>query len=592
MLFITLKDKSTGEIFNVEIPIVEFFKKSSQFKEVESEEIIKHFNSSIVDSDHLILSLDPVDFKILFSNLPNRNVFNFNYEINEGKSIFDIYASLEIMGFRDIFNNLEIGQSKRYDFYISHNGNLNIYYIFTIYKNPGSILFVSSKNISQGLIFRNNDFIDSSDEGILIVQNDLIVFTNSTCERLLSKSKEELCGLIFSDALNSIDLKGGLCKCIDDINKGYTISRSYELKGVISGIKRHFKVFASSFIYESLPSVYIRIIDLDCSDLISEVNFENRNELQVLRSFANIATFTQDNLNDSINWSSEAGSVLGINLSSVSLQEDLLKYILPEDKANFEKIWVESIINKRDVICKFRIKNNVGDLKYLYLFANIDYLGNEITKIKGFIQDISKITNYKLKYHEIKDIDQIPLKSVYSNSEFLSKLLLMLIDKESKFSSAIEVLEKTRNRLSACKLAYNFLTNSAKFKINLKTFFDKYIRSIYEFYDISHINLKWDVDKFFIDSSLILSISFSVNEILAEILKHVSPQVIETIKINISKKENYIKLVIWTDLIFYDEKEISKEFIILKSILKLCEVNDYNIEVNNEGTLFDINFIL
>ena len=270
----------------------------------------------------------------------------------------------------------------------------------------------------------------------------------------------------------------------------------------------------------------------------------------------------------------------------------MLKYILPEDKANFEKIWVESIINKRDVICKFRIKNNDGELKYLYLFANIDYLDNEITKIKGFIQDISKIANYKLKYHEIKDIDQIPLKSVYSNSEFLSKLLLMLIDKESKFSSAIEVLEKTRNRLSACKLAYNFLTNSAKFKINLKTFFDKYIRSIYEFYDISHINLKWDVDKFFIDSSLILSISFSVNEILAEILKYVSPQVIETIKINISKKENYIKLVIWTDLIFYDEKEISKEFIILKSILKLCEVNDYNIDVNNEGTLFDINFIL
>lgn len=138
-------------------------------------------------------------------------------------------------------------------------------------------------------------------------------------------------------------------------------------------------------------------MDRDDADLVKEINFKNQNDLQMLRSFANIASFMQDDSTNEIRWSSEVGSVLGMFPPCVSLQEDLFKYIVPEDKANFEKTWVNAIISKRDVITEFSIRNVEGELKHLYLFAKLVYSpkGN-IIKIKGFIQDISKLLIIKL----------------------------------------------------------------------------------------------------------------------------------------------------------------------------------------------------
>lgn len=332
-------------------------------------------------------------------------------------------------------------------------------------------------------------------------------------------------------------------------------------------------------------------MDRDDADLEKEINFKNQNDLQMLRSFANIASFMQDDSTNEIRWSSEVGSVLGMFPPCVSLQEDLFKYIVPEDKANFEKRWINSIISKRDVITEFSIRNVEGELKHLYLFAKLVYSPKgDIIKIKGFIQDISKIADYKAKYEASKNIKAVPLKTVYHSGELLANLLLNLAEKEYKLTNdSLEVLEKTQNRLRAIQFVYKMLANSAKFKINLKTFFDKYIKAVHMFYDIDHVDLDWNISRDFVDSKLIFILAFSVNEILAEILKYTSPQVIETIRVNISREKNIINLLIWTDLIFYSKEEIEEEFFILKHILKKYNLNDYKIEVNDEGTFFNIN---
>lgn len=591
MISIVLNDKSNNKETRVELSFKEFFEKSPQFKGLSLDEAREHFNYSMIEFDHLVLSLNVDNFTINFSNLPVRNIFNLNYELAEGKSIFDIYTSFKLVGFEKILSTLKIGESKKFNYFIFDDNRLVHYYLITIYRSENSILFASSKNFSYEMFTNKQRLLDSLDEGIIIIENDSIVFVNAVSEKLFSISKDEFCKLKLDEFLNDFDSVCDFKKAINDIKKGYSISQSFYITEEINGEIRHFNVFCSSYIYKSNPSIHIRIMDRDDADLVKEINFKNQNDLQMLRSFANIASFMQDDSTNEIRWSSEVGSVLGMFPPCVSLQEDLFKYIVPEDKANFEKTWVNAIISKRDVITEFSIRNLEGELKHLYLFAKLVYSpkGN-IIKIKGFIQDISKIVDYKAKYKASKNIKAIPLKTVYHSGELLANLLLNLAEKEYKLTNdSLEVLEKTQNRLRAIQFVYKMLANSAKFKINLKTFFDKYIKAVHMFYDIDHVDLDWEISRDFVDSKLIFILAFSVNEILAEILKYTSPQVIETIRVNISKEKNIINLLIWTDLIFYSKEEIEEEFFILKYILKKYNFNDYKIEVNDEGTFFNIN---
>lgn len=590
IIYIALKDKGTGEKKIVVLSCEAFFNMSPQFRSLSLKDAKKHFALPMIGSDHLVLSLDSEDFTILFSNNTSRTLFDLGYSIKVGNSIFDTYKSFKLVELDEVFKSLEVGQSKIFDFWISTD-DVTHYFVFTIYRNTQSILFTSSKNISPDMITNNHRSLDSSEDGVMIIHDGSFVFTNSVCERIFFKSKEEFKNLTLKEFLDYLDDSGYLHTRYDELNRGYTISRSFNLQKEVNGINRNFKVFCSNFVYNSLPSLYIRFIDMNSSDIVREANFVNQNELQLLRSFANIVTFTQEGQNN-INWSSEADSILGISPSGNSLQDDLFKYVIPEDKVKFENAWIEAIINRRDIISKFGIKNDDGEIKYLYLFANVFYSDNgEITKINGFIQDISKSISYKNKYEEIKKEDYVPLESVYNNSELLSILLLNLIEKEYKDSDDyLEILEKTRNRLNACKIAYKLLSKSNKFRINLKTFFDRYIPSIQEFYDIDHVDLDWTVSRYLLGSRLTLLMAFSVNEILAKIFKYASPQVIETIKINISVDDDIIHLNLWTDLIFVRNDEINSEFTVLRYILKSYGLENYNLEVNDDGTLFDLYF--
>lgn len=593
MISIVLKDRNTNEETRIEMSFEEFIEKSPYFRDIPVEEAHQHFECSMIESDHLILSLDAKDFTINFSNLPVRNIFDLNFEIATGKSIFEVYTSLKLVGFDDILSNLEIGESKKFDYFIFDDNTLFHYYIITLYREENSILFTSSKNISYEMFTNKQRSLNSLDEGIIVVENDSIVFVNKVAEKLFSKSKEEFSELSFSEFVDSFRYDSEFRKSINDIKKGYSISKSFHINENINGVNRNFKVFCSSYIYKSTPSIQIRIMDRNSSDLAREINFKNQNDLQVLRSFANIASFVQDDSNKNIRWSSEVGSVLGMFPKCISLQDDLFKYIIPEDKAKFEKTWIKAIVSKRDVITEFSIRNSEDELKHLYLFANLIYSPKgEITKIKGFIQDISQIVDYKNKYEASKNTKSIPLKTTYNNANVVGQSLLNITEKEYKYSNdSLEVLEKTQNRLRAIQLAYKMLSNSAKFKINLKTYFDKYIKAVHTFYDINHVDLDWTISREFVDYKYIFITSFIVNEILSEILKYTSPQVIETIRFNISKEQNKIKLHAWTDLIFYTEEEIENEFVILKYILKKYNLNNYKIEVNDEGTFFDIEIL-
>ena len=57
MISIVLNDKSTNDETRVELSFKEFFEKSPQFKGLSLEKAREHFNHSMIESDHLILSL-------------------------------------------------------------------------------------------------------------------------------------------------------------------------------------------------------------------------------------------------------------------------------------------------------------------------------------------------------------------------------------------------------------------------------------------------------------------------------------------------------------------------------------------------------
>lgn len=71
--------------------------------------------------------------------------------------------------------------------------------------------------------------LDSLDEGIIIVENNSIVFVNAVSEKLFSISKDEFCKLKLDEFLNDFDSVCDFKKAINDIKKGYSISQSFHI---------------------------------------------------------------------------------------------------------------------------------------------------------------------------------------------------------------------------------------------------------------------------------------------------------------------------------------------------------------------------
>lgn len=585
MIQFILKDKVTNVTNEVSLEEIDFFKKSKYLSSLEDKDSVEDFSYSITELESLVLILEPSNFFITYSNHPVRNILNVNYNLNEGKSIFDLFVSLDYVGMGDIFNNLEVGESKKFEYTIYKEDKLIQYYIFDIFRSSDSILFTSSQNIKSGVP------LDKPKGLFLIIQNDSIVYANDDFLSRYSKTKEEIYNVDITDFKETYG--DSFIEAYDAVKKGYSIFKEFNLVKIIDGIEHKFNIFLSSIIYENKPSIKVNVLDISNPNLINELVFKSQNDIQILRSFAKIATFSQNSHSDKILWSSEASSVLGMVPSSLSLRDDLFAYIVPEEKVNFEKSWINAIINKQDIITQFTIKTPSDELKQLSLFVKIIYSEKgEILNIKGIIQDISKLFDYKSRFEDAMLERESYLKRDHSILRFIFDYIYNLSMKENEeFGDAVYVLEKTQNRLFVVSLIYKLVFSTSKFSpVNLKNYFEKFLEGLMKWYGLFNINVNLDVENTKANFNQVLSLSFSINEIMVNLLKFASPQMSASVDVSINKNDSDLNLYLLVDLVLIEEKDLSVEFSDLKKLVKACNANNFQVSITDSGTQFDLSF--
>lgn len=584
MIRFILKDKFTGIVNKVTLYENNLFKNSEQFSNVGDKETVKNFSYRCTESESLVLVLDSSDFSIIYKNHSVRNILNLKYKLIDGSSIFDLFPSLSSVGMEEIFNNMEIGESKKFDYNIYQDDKLISCYVLEVFKSSDSILFTSSQNI-------NYDVPLDKPKGLLfIIQDDSVVYANDEFLNFCPKIKKEIYTFTMDDF--SKNYGNEFIEAYENIKNGYSISKEFTLMKKISDVEHKFRIFLSTIVYKNKPSIRVNILDITNSNIINELIFKSQNDIQTLRSFAKIATFNQDSDSNGISWSSEASSVLGMVPSSISLNDDLFAYIVPEEKVSFEKSWINAIINKQDIVTNFTIKSPSGELKYLSLFAKIFYSEKgEIINIQGIIQDISQLSNYKSKFEEALFERDSYLKRDHEILQVIFDYIYKLsMEEDKQYDNPGDALEKTQNRLFAISLAHKLAFSSSKFNsLNLDNFFKKFFEGLINCHGFS-LNLNLNVENITADFNQVLTLAFSINEVISVLFKFASPQMSASIDVFIDKNDSNLDFSLLIDLVLISESEFNNELSDFKKLIKKCNCNKFQISINDLGTQFDLSF--
>ena len=549
--------------------------------------------SSDSDSANLILDLGTNDYKIKYSNSFNHVVLNhiFKFEINQ--PFFESLPIFKDLGLKEILENMEENSECKFNIFIFQDDVLMHNFKITIIRTPHSYVCLSSSIGNKYFKQISPRVLKSSSEAICFIQDKVIVYVNNSFANLISKSVEQLEGLKLYPGMNFPGADDNqLLKAFNDLNEGKYFYHNQDLKTKVNGVECSFKIFLSAMSYKNNPAVLLTAIDVTKQNLLNEISFNNNNEIQTFRSIGNIAVFKQKINNAEITWSPEYLTIMGKLPTYKSLKSDLFDYIIDEDKNLFEKTWIKSIRTKNDAISEFRIKNDEGKLKYLYLYSKIQYENNgKIVSINGFIQDRTEINESRYKLLNELDQRENAIKEMHYESQKILDNILNQTDLKlntENFSPKF-IVEKSQNRRNALNLIQEKIHESPNISsINVIDTLNPFIKVQLKFYNVTNVNFNVKVlANIFVSRKTMIILALIINEIIDNIIREVSTyqeeEVIMRVDLNVQK---HISIFVETSVTnIYAQSDLSTK--ILKYLVNELK-GSLKIKRKEFNTLIDI----
>lgn len=498
------------------------------------------------ESLNIILDFKDNNYKIKYTNFNSRVVLNHDFILEINKPFFEALPIFNDLGIKEIFESMKENSECKFDIFVFQDDVLMHYFKITIIKTQNSFICLSSPKLRYKQFEQISPrVLKSSSEAICIVLDQKIVYANTSFANLVSKSLEQLEDL---ELYPGSDFPGAddeqLLKAFENLKNGTSFYYDQELKTVINGEERIFKIFLSSMNYRNKQAIQITAIDTTTQNILNEISFSTNNEIQTLRSIGNIAVFRQESSITDISWSPEYLTIMGSLPSSKSLKDDLFDYIIVEDKNLFERNWIKSIRTKSDVISEFRVKTDEGKLKYLYLYSKMKYEDNgKILSINGFIQDRTEINESRHKLLNELDQRENAIKEMHMESQKILDNILDQTDIEltSEELSPKFIVEKSQNRRNALNIIQEKIHESPNISsINIVNVLTPFIKTQLKFYNVN--NVDFDVKilaNINVSRKTIIVMALIINEVIENIIREVATyheeEVILRVDLNVSE---------------------------------------------------------
>ena len=241
--------------------------------------------------------------------------------------------------------------------------------------------------------------------------------------------------------------------------------------------------------------------------------------------------------------------MLDIKPDQFSSDVDLLyKFATPRDKQEFKNRFIYNDRNSPNFKMILRVMTANITLKYLSIQTtfNVDENGLILSYV-GFVQDITDqrlanniLTKTLKEKEQLIEDKEVLLKEVHHRVKNNLQIILSMINLENNLDNNDykEIMEQTKARINALALIHeNVYKSEDLININLKEYISSEMVSLFDLYNIEHIDINLDLDNVSVDMEKAIPIGLILNELINNSIKHAFPKNAEGV-INIALKSD------------------------------------------------------
>lgn len=266
--------------------------------------------------------------------------------------------------------------------------------------------------------------VERGDDGIAILQDDLITYCNPQFARMTGYSAEELMSLPFMHVI-PLDDRARMTDRIHRRLAGQKEPERYEMRVLHkTGSLVDIEITAGLIDYESRPAILVFIHDISQRkhnmQLVRESEERYRRISELISDFAYACRIESDGRMVTI-WATGAFTrITGYNLADRDPYSELLKQIVPED-AELARHHTACMLSGKPDVTEFRILNKDGEIRWLrdYIRPIWDHNEARVVWFYGACQDF---TDRKLMEESLREAKEAAEAAAQAKSSFLASM--------------------------------------------------------------------------------------------------------------------------------------------------------------------------
>lgn len=467
------------------------------------------------------------------------------------------------------------------------------------------------------------NILDNSPEGILILNNNKVLYTNPTLEKLLG-NEWRLDNIFegeeaeqFMEAINNQKSNGGRVNLqlqiindnqprVIDLAIGTTIFQEEEAQFL------HFKDVSANILLAN-EKLRVKLIEETNKTLEKEITkrIETQQKLEeqfirtksILESSSNTFLLTLNLQGEIISFNTQCAKFFTVNLKT-ELKEGqtfraiLRKLISPQMDRLFGRLILSIRRNKSKQIEIELINNGRSFWLEVYMSPIVNTKG-EVTEISLVAHDISEKKKSSIEIINSLKEKEVLLKEIHHRVKNNLQVISSILNLQSSFVTdvnTLKILQESRNRIRSMAIIHESLYRKADFaSINFSEYIQNLVYSLISSYGYrQQIHVHLDLEEVSLNLDQAIPCGLIVNELVSNAIKYAWPdQESGNITLRLKEEKNRLQLEISDDGIGLPEpfEEMNSDTLGLQLVITLIDQLDGEITVaNDEGTKYLINF--
>jgi two-component sensor histidine kinase/PAS domain-containing protein len=288
--------------------------------------------------------------------------------------------------------------------------------------------------------------------------------------------------------------------------------------------------------------------------------------------------------NGKFTWTPEIYDILEIDSTDYLDDIDLIDFFsIPELKNSFNDKLNRLTPDNHSMHHIITVKTVNGNVKYLESFVEAEFDENAVlTDFVAFVQEITDKVVRERELEELSEERKLLLQEVHHRVKNNLQLVSSYLSLDSRYykDNPGYVISKTKNRIDAMAVTHEEVYQSEDMSsINLSSLFVNVLNDLFSSAHVKNIKRKFNCDPIFVDIDDAMSLSFLINELAFNTIRHAFPNNdLGSFNVNLKSTVDNIVLEVWDDGVGLPEGvnflvNNSLGFIIIRRLTAQLEAN-------------------